>query len=82
MPKITQMLVYIIADKDADDEGVPSVHTRMGAMPLLGADEDRVRSLRPYAQELADVAGKPVRLVRFTQMEELEVLTPQESRGH
>jgi len=76
MPRITQMLVYVLADKDEDDEGVPSIHTAMGAMPLLGADEDRVRSLRPYAQKLANLSGKPVRLVRFTQLEEVEVITP------
>ena len=76
MPKITEMFAFIIADKDENDEGVPSIQTALGHMPLVGADAARIGSLRPYAQYIASDLKRPVRLVRFLQMEEVEVLMP------
>jgi hypothetical protein len=77
MPKITELFAYVVADKSADDEGVPGVVTRAGTMPLMGADMARAEALRPIAQDLATTMGKPVRLLRFTCMEEVAVFQPE-----
>lgn len=77
MPKINKILAYICADKDENDEGIPAVTTPSGMMfPLIGADEARLLSLRPEAQELANLIGKPLKIVRFTQMEVLGTVEP------
>jgi hypothetical protein len=77
MPKIDKLLAYVVADKDDDDEGVPAVMAPNGMMfPLMGADEERMRSLRTEAQHIADLQGKKIKLLRFTQLEVLDVIEP------
>ena len=44
--------------------------------PLIGADMARIESLRPAAQAVADFRGMPVRLVRFSVLEDLEEVNP------
>lgn len=75
MPLITQMFAWVI-EETPGDEGVPAF--MMGGMwfPLMGADIARMESVREKAQEIATMKGKPVRLLKFTHMEEVEVLKP------
>lgn len=75
--RIDEMYAYV-AESD-EGEGVCSIHSeRLGNMPMVGADRERMLSLRPYAQELAAAMGVPVKLVRFSKREVIEELT---SRG-
>ncbi len=79
MPKIDKMFAYVMADKDEDDEGVPAVMTPNGMwFPLVGADEARILSprLREDAQQIANKQGKPIKILKFTQFEVLEVIQP------
>lgn len=59
---------------DHDEEGVCAMMTPSGPMPLIGADEVRLRELRPWAEMVASVSKRPVRLVRFDARTEVEVL--------
>jgi hypothetical protein len=43
-------------------------------MPLVGADMDRIKALRDYAEITRTLTGYPVRLVRFSRRDDLEVL--------
>ena len=45
-----------------------------GMVPLVGADMDRIRSYRPFAELTRAATGYPVRLVRFSKRDDLEVL--------
>lgn len=74
MPKIEQMYAFIIEDTGPEDEGLIGMATPEGWMPLVGADMERVESLRPIAKRAAAQVGKPVKLIRFTTREELEVI--------
>ena len=78
MPKIEQLFAYVVADTGPDDEGVPSFAHGNMHYPMVGADMDRARSLRSHAQVVADARGKPVKLVRSTGLEVVEVVHPQE----
>lgn len=79
MPKIEAMYAYITHEKgDPDDEGVtaflpPSTHQWM---PMVGADEKRMASLRPMAQELANASGQTITLVKFSVRTDLETIDP------
>ena len=75
--KITEMYAFVCEDSDAPGvEGIPAVAGPDGiAMPMVCADVARVQSLRPIAQRIAKEYGKRIRLVRFRQMEEVEVFT-------
>lgn len=76
MPKITEMWAYIIEDDGPDDEGVTAFQPVGGDawMPMVGADEARMKSLRPMAKRLATLHGKPIKLVRFSVREEVETI--------
>lgn len=74
--RIEQMYAFIIVDTDGT-EGIPAFTTASGmAMPLVGADMNRVNSLFPLAQALADSHGKPIELVKFTNREHLNLIQP------
>jgi hypothetical protein len=76
MPRITEMYAYVMADTDPDDEGIPAFTIGGVTMPMVGADLARAAALRPHAVALAQITGKPVRLLRFTGMTEEEVIRP------
>jgi hypothetical protein len=43
---------------------------------MVGADAARIDALRAHALEIARVTGKPVKLLRSTSLEVVEVLQP------
>jgi hypothetical protein len=75
MPCIEHLWAFLSIDKDGD-EGVCAA--KMGDMwvPLVAADEKRVETLREYAQRLVEATGCPIRLVKFTVRQEIEVIGP------
>ncbi len=78
MPKITELYCYIAEDAGPEDEGVAAFLGPGGMwMPMVGADKVRMEALRPMALTIATQLGKPLRLVRFTRREELELVKPQ-----
>jgi hypothetical protein len=67
--------IYAWVAKEPDGgEGVCSVQLGDVHMPLVGADIERVKSVRPYAEMIRQETGYPVRLVRFSRREDLEEL--------
>ena len=63
MPKITEMFAFICEDKGPNDEKV---------VALVGTDMARVNSLKSYALDIAKKTGKKVKLIHFTNREDLE----------
>lgn len=76
MQKIEQLFAWVMADKDENDEGIPAFETPSGWMPMVGADMARAESLRPMAIAVGRAKGKPVKLVRSTGFEVVEVVQP------
>ena len=74
MPRIDSIFAFVAEDSGPDDEGVIGAMTVDGWMPLVGADMARVNALRPIARAVAQRLGKPVKLLRFTKREVLEVI--------
>jgi hypothetical protein len=69
--------VWAFVSEDAKgNEGIVA-HT-MGAtlMPLIAADEERLRQLRPYAEKLAKMGLVKIKLVKFHQRTEVETIAP------
>ncbi len=71
MPRITEMYAFIAEDTGPDDEGVVAMHIGGKSIPMVGADMNRVESLRPIARDIASTLGKRVKLIHFTQREDL-----------
>ncbi len=76
MPKITEMWAWVSVEKGEDDEGVIGWRTGDFWMPLVGADKARIESLRQFAEMTAQLTNKPVRLVKFSTREDIEVIQP------
>ena len=74
MPKVTEVFAFVAEDTGPDDEGLAAMQVGNTFMPLVGADMKRVDSLRPHARAIARRMKKPIKLLRFTQREELEVI--------
>lgn len=74
MPKINELFAFISTDEGPEDEGI--IASKMGDawMPLVGADQKRVDSLRPIAKQIAQATGKRVVLVKFTHREDVETI--------
>lgn len=78
MQKITELYAWVVADDGNGSEGVPAVKMPDGMiMPLMGADMPRAESIRELAQQSANYAGAPIRLVRSTGLEIIETLEPE-----
>lgn len=66
MPRITEMWAYVVADSGPDDEGVLAMTLPNGmTFPLVGADAERMRSLRPQAEAIARLAERELVVLRF-----------------
>ena len=79
MPKIEAMYAYISHEKgDPDEEGVTAFLPGLSDqwVPMVGADEERMASLRPMAQELANASGQTITLVKFSVRTDLETIDP------
>ncbi len=71
MPRIEEMYAFVAEDTGPDDEGVVAMSVGGVMMPMVGADMARVESLRPIAENISKRTGKKVKLLRFTQREDL-----------
>lgn len=79
--RITTMYAFIVVDDDGT-EGVPAMLAPSGTfanfpmlLPLMGADLDRVNSLREYVQTDPALKGKTITLAKFSVRTNLETIT-------
>ena len=76
--KITEMYAFLAVDETDGDEGVigmtRTVEGRDVFMPFVCADKDRVDSLRMHAEKIGKQANAKIKLVKFAQREDLEVI--------
>lgn len=70
--------IYAILSTDEGGEGVVagSIGPARTMMPLIAADEVRLKDILPYARSLAKSTGMRMRLVRFTTREVIEEIEP------
>lgn len=73
--RIETIHAFVAVDDD-DEEGLTGFMSESGWMPMVAADPTRLESLRPIAQQIAAASGATIKLVRFSQREELEVIAP------
>lgn len=64
---ITELWAWIIEENGG--EGIAAIEMHIDGMPfmmpLVGADEERIRSLEPHAKHISERTGRPVTLRRF-----------------
>lgn len=74
--RISELWAWCQVDPRDDQEGIITLETRHGPMPLIASDRVRLRDLRLYARMVATSTGRPVRLRRFTFAEDVETVEP------
>jgi len=72
--RIEEIYAYTAIDPDDNIEGIVSAQTGVGLIPLVGADIERMLSYKEVAQAAADETGAPIKLVRFSNRQEIETL--------
>lgn len=78
MPRIEELFAYIAHEPgDPDDEGITAFKAGGTWMPMVGADEARMKSLKGKAQEIANTTGHMITLVKFSTKTVLETIEPE-----
>lgn len=70
---IKEVWAYIAIGEDGE-EGVCGFRSTQGWMPMVCADEARVKSFRPIAEKIARDSDKTITLARFTVRTDLETI--------
>lgn len=79
--EIKAIHAFVTKDNPGGDEGIIGMATQAGWIPLIAADQERLEQLREYAQEFADKHGLNIKLVRFTQREDIEEIKSKGSKS-
>lgn len=80
--RVTKAWGFLTVDPDDDEEGFAAFATPNGTiLPMVATDQRRLEQLRPLAAGWVARFGRPVRLVEFTGMRELETIHPAKARG-
>lgn len=65
--------VWAFISEDEGGEGlVGAPMMGMGTMPLIAADEARLKDLKPLAREVAKLTKKKIKLIKLTMREDIE----------
>jgi hypothetical protein len=74
---IAELYAWVTLDDEDGNEGVLAFRNVRGEwMPMIGADQVRIESLRDIAEGFAQASKYPIELRRFTTMTVLEQLAP------
>ena len=68
--------VYMFVSVDETGEGVCAAPIGDSVMPLIAADEARLKNLIPIARHLSKLSGKTVKLIKLSQRTELMTISP------
>lgn len=74
--RITELWAFIAIDPKDGNEGVPTVQIGGLVMPLIAADEARLRDLREIAQIFCNQSGVPLTLAKFSVRTNVETFAP------
>jgi len=74
MPENEQMMdeIYAVLSIDEKGEGICSMMTPAGALPMVFGHQKTLNMLRPIIIRMAKETGEKLRLVKFTKSEILE----------
>jgi len=74
MPLVTELFAFI-AEEEPGEEGVMGVMVNGTWTPLIGADMNRIHSLKPIADQISEASRLPYKLLHFKLEGEITDLT-------
>lgn len=69
--KITTVTAFVAIDPEDGDEGIIGFLSDSGWMPMVCADEARIRQMLPIAEDLKAISGKDYRIIQFSIREDV-----------
>lgn len=72
--RVNEVFAWLSVDQKDDCEGIIAGQAGTTLIPLVGADRDRIESYRSTAKAAAKQFNVTIKLVRFSEREELEVI--------
>lgn len=69
--RLESVHAFVCIDDDGDEGVIGETLSDGTMMPFIAGDAKRVEILRPMAKKIGRIAGKEIRLVRFSQREDL-----------
>lgn len=72
MPLVIDSISAWVSRDEEGNEGICGFNSPLGWMPMIAADEERLKSLRPFAEDVARTTGRPVYRVQFYLRREVE----------
>lgn len=68
---ITKVTAFVAVDPKDGDEGVMAFQSDSGWMPLICADETRIKQMLPIAEQISAATGTEYRILQFTTREDV-----------
>ena len=79
MPRINSIYAFVSVDAVDGNEGVVAApYGGQSCLPLIAADEERLKELIPIAEKIATIANMKIRLVKFSTREVIKEINPNE----
>ena len=67
---INSLMAWVAVDAQGN-EGIIACQTPQGVMPMMGGDPAKVLKMKPMADQIATRTGMAVKLLRFSNREEV-----------
>lgn len=74
MKKLKIEAFYAFVANDEKGEGLIGMEINGSWIPFVAADEDRINSLRPLAIDIAKRSRRTVRLLKFSERTQVEII--------
>jgi len=78
MEKIEEVWAYVSEDHNEDMEDIIGREFNMFGkevfMPFVCADQEIIKQLRPFAEEIANLSNKKIKLIKFSVRTEVETI--------
>jgi hypothetical protein len=68
---ITKVTAFVAIDPQNGDEGIIGFKSLDGWMPLICADEERIKHMLPIAEEIRAATGKDYKIIQFSIREDV-----------
>ena len=77
LPRIMAIWAFISVQDNGNEGVLAAPLLGPGSLvPLIGADEARLESLRPIAKQIAAATNKTIKLAKFYRREDMETIEP------
>ncbi len=68
--KIETITAFVATDKEGN-EGIMGFKSTDAWMPMVCADEERIKSILPMAIKISEMSGQPFRVIKFTNRKDI-----------